>query len=654
MKKAVIGILAHVDAGKTTLAEAMLFRAGALRSAGRVDRGDTVMDAHELERRRGITIFAGQAVLETGGASVTLLDTPGHVDFSAEAERVLRVLDCAVLVISGTDGVQSHTRTLWRLLERSGVPVILFISKMDLARLSREELMAQLRKELSEGCVDFGGDADERAEQLAVCDDALLERFLEGEAPTDADAARLLRERKVFPCLFGSGLRMEGVDELLDTVARFAARGTDEYPAEFGARVFKISRDRTGARLTHMKITGGALRIRDLLATDGGEAGEKVSAIRIYSGDRFVTADEVPAGGVCTVTGLERSFSGQGLGFEASDAAPAPVLEPVMSYRIGLPAGTDPQTMMPKLRQLEEEDPQLHIGWNGFLKEITVRLMGEVQVEVLRSLIAERFGVEVTIDSGRVLYRETIAGTFEGVGHYEPLRHYAEVHLLLEPLPAGSGVQFGTKCSEDELDRNWQRLILTHLGEKQHLGVLTGSPLTDVRLTLMAGRAHLKHTEGGDFRQSTYRAVRQGLMKAREAGQCTLLEPVYAYTLTVPSERIGRAVSDMRMRKATVEMEDAGGGMSLLRGRVPVSTMAGCAAEVAAYSGGRGALMCEAAGYEPCHNAEEVIAAAGYDPEADLENSPDSVFCSHGAGFVVKWNEVGEYMHLPSCVKNRE
>ncbi len=643
MKKTVIGILAHVDAGKTTLAEAVLYSTGRSRSLGRVDHGDTALDTHRLERERGITIFASQAVFNVGDLEITLLDTPGHVDFSTETERALQVLDYAVLVISGLDGVQAHTRTLWRLLNIYSVPTFIFVTKMDFARRDRDELMSELQKELSGSCIDFSGDRFARDEALAMCSETLLERFLDSGEVEDSEAAKLILSRRTFPCFFGSGLKLEGVETFLSGLERFVI--PQEYPKTFGAKVFKISRDKND-RLTHLKVTGGVLRVKDTVNVNGKE--EKINQIRVYSGAKYTTADEVPAGGVCAVTGLSSTFNGMGLGYEA--ASEKPVLEPVMNYRIRLPEGCDPQTMLPKLRQLEEEDPQLHISWNEFLQEINVSLMGEVQTEILKSLIHDKFGVEVEIDTGRVLYRETIENTVEGVGHYEPLRHYAEVHLLMEPLPRGSGLVLTTSCKEDDLDRNWQRLILMHLEEKQHLGVLTGSPITDMKITLAAGRAHLKHTEGGDFRQATYRAVRQGLMQAKSV----LLEPYYSFRLEIPFEQLGRAINDMRLRKAVIGQPEESGGMSVITGRAPVVLLNGYAAEVAAYTGGRGRIFFELAGYDTCHNAEQVIRDTLYQPEADMDNPPDSVFCAHGGGFVVKWDKVPEYMHLESCLKKEK
>ena len=644
MKQTVLGILAHVDAGKTTLAEALLFKTGKLKKAGRVDHGDTALDTHALERERGITIFAGETRFETGDLQITLLDTPGHVDFSAETERVLQVLDYAVLVISGTDGVQSHTRTLWKLLELYGIPAFVFVTKMDLARKSREELLSDLRSTLSERCIDFSADAEaQRNEQLALCRESLLETYLETGSVPDADIAALIAAREVFPCLFGSGLKAEGIDALLSLLETYVLQ--KDYPALFGAKVFKISHDAQGTRLTHMKITGGTLRVRDTVAY--GEQSEKISQIRLISGAKSAAVDEAAAGSVCAVAGLSATANGQGLGIEAASAAP--VLEPVMRYRLNLPADVDIRTALPKLRTLEEEDPQLQFVWDTRLQELHAGLMGEVQAEILRSILLDRFGYAVSIDCGNVLYKETIEAPVEGIGHYEPLRHYAEVHLLLEPLPRGSGVRLANKCSEDALDRNWQRLILTHLAEKQHLGVLTGAPLTDVKITLMSGRAHIKHTEGGDFRQATYRAVRQGLMQTRSV----LLEPYYAFRLEVPPAQIGRAITDVRQMCGSFDAPEDAGELTLLRGKAPVASMNGYAQQLAAYTAGRGRLFVEPAGYDACHDPERVLQAAAYDPEADLDNTPDSVFCAHGGGFTVKWDKVPEYMHLESCIKTK-
>lgn len=639
-RRVVIGITAHVDAGKTTLAEAMLYRTGQLRKLGRVDHGSAAMDSHLLERERGITIFLSQAELPLGDMEVTLLDTPGHVDFSAEMERTLSVLDYAILVISGVDGVQAHTRTLWRLLELYRVPTFLFVTKMDFGRRDRDCLMESLRHELGEGCVDFTPAArDRRMEQLATCREDALEAYLDTGMVPEELVRQLVRQRLVFPCWFGSGLKLEGIDEFLEGLARYVE--PPAYPAAFSARVFKISHDAQGKRLTHLKVTGGTLRVRDAISYGGRQ--EKAAQLRIYTGGRFRPVDQVPAGGICAVQGLTATWGGQGLG--EREEAVRPVLEPVMRYRVALPPDCDSRTLLPQLRQLEEEDPQLRFTARD--GELHVSLMGRVQAEILRSLVAQRFGVEVELDRGRVLYKETIDAPVEGVGHYEPLRHYAEVHLLLEPLPQGSGLVLATRCPEDDLDRSWQRLIMTHLQEKTHLGVLTGSPVTDMKITLMSGRAHIKHTEGGDFRQATYRAVRQGLMQARSR----LLEPYYAFRLEVPPEQLGRAISDVRLRSGSFDAPEEAGDMTLLRGRVPVTEFDDYAQEVASYTGGRGRLSLEPAGYGPCHNPDAVIAAADYDPEADLENTPDSVFCAHGGGFPVKWNRVAEYMHLPGCLE---
>ena len=639
-RRVVIGITAHVDAGKTTLAEAMLYRTGQLRKLGRVDHGSAAMDSHLLERERGITIFLSQAELPLGDMEVTLLDTPGHVDFSAEMERTLSVLDYAILVISGADGVQAHTRTLWRLLELYRVPTFLFVTKMDFGRRDRDCLMESLRHELGEGCVDFTPTArDRRMEQLATCREDALEAYLDTGMVPEELVRQLVGRRLVFPCWFGSGLKLEGIDEFLEGLARYVE--PPAYPAAFSARVFKISHDAQGKRLTHLKVTGGTLRVRDAISYGGRQ--EKAAQLRIYTGGRFRPVDQVPAGGICAVQGLTATWGGQGLG--EREEAVRPVLEPVMRYRMALPPDCDSRVLLPQLRQLEEEDPQLRFTARD--GELHVSLMGRVQAEILRSLVAQRFGVEVELDRGRVLYKETIDAPVEGVGHYEPLRHYAEVHLLLEPLPQGSGLVLATRCPEDDLDRSWQRLIMTHLQEKTHLGVLTGSPVTDMKITLMSGRAHIKHTEGGDFRQATYRAVRQGLMQARSR----LLEPYYAFRLEVPPEQLGRAISDVRLRSGSFDTPEESGDLTLLRGRVPVTEFDDYAQEVASYTGGRGRLSLEPAGYGPCHNPDAVIAAADYDPEGDPDNTPDSVFCAHGGGFTVKWDKVPEYMHLPGCLE---
>ena len=640
-RRLVLGIFAQVDAGKTTLSEALLYKTGALRTLGRVDHGDAHLDTHELERARGITIFSKQARFETEHLAVTLLDTPGHADFAPEAERVMPVIDCALLLVSGTDGVQGHTLTLWRLLQHYGVPVVLFFNKMDLPGADRPALLADARTALSDRCA-----ALDDAESVALSSEALLEHFLNTGALDDALAADAVAKRELFPCLFGSARQLDGIDELLQALERLAP--VPVYPAELSARVYQIAHDLQGNRLTFLKVTGGTLAVRSAVRChrpDGEPLEAKVTQLRLYSGAEFEAVQQVPAGDVCAALGLSGLLAGDTLGDAAPDRGAA--LEPVMSYCIRLPADLDPQLALPKLRLLEEEEPQLRMVWDARLREIRVQLMGAVQLEILQSLIRMRFGWDVTFDTGRISYRETIAAPVEGVGHFEPLRHYAEVHLILAPLPQGSGLVFDTVCSEDVLDRNWQRLILTHLQEKQHLGVLTGSPVTDLRITLAAGRAHLKHTEGGDFRQATYRAVRQGLMKA----ESILLEPYYAFRLTVPPEQIGRAISDIRAKSGSFDPPVETPGGTLLQGRAPVSELRDYARDVAAYTRGRGRLSCEVAGYFPCHNTEAVVAALAYDPAADLENTPDSVFCSHGAGITIPWEQVEENMHLESVLR---
>ena len=640
-RRLVLGIFAQVDAGKTTLSEALLYKTGALRTLGRVDRGDTHLDTHELERARGITIFSKQARFETERLAVTLLDTPGHADFAPEAERVMPVIDCALLLVSGTDGVQGHTLTLWRLLQHYGVPVVLFFNKMDLPGADRAALLADARTALSDHCA-----ALDDVESVALSSEALLEHFLNTGALDDTLAADAVAKRELFPCLFGSARQLDGIDELLQALERLAP--VPVYPTELSARVYQIAHDPQGNRLTFLKVTGGTLAVRSAVRChrpDGEPLEAKVTQLRLYSGAEFEAVQQVPAGDVCAALGLSGLLAGDTLGDAAPDRGAA--LEPVMSYCIRLPADLDPQLALPKLRLLEEEEPQLRMVWDARLREIRVQLMGAVQLEILQSLIRMRFGWDVTFDTGRISYRETIAAPVEGVGHFEPLRHYAEVHLILAPLPQGSGLVFDTVCSEDVLDRNWQRLILTHLQEKQHLGVLTGSPVTDLRITLAAGRAHLKHTEGGDFRQATYRAVRQGLMKA----ESILLEPYYAFRLTVPPEQIGRAISDIRAKSGSFDPPVEAPGGTLLQGRAPVSELRDYARDVAAYTRGRGRLSCEVAGYFPCHNTEAVVAALAYDPAADLENTPDSVFCSHGAGITIPWDQVEENMHLESVLR---
>ena len=638
-----VGLLAHVDAGKTTLSEALLYTSGVRRTLGRVDHGDAFLDTHALERARGITIFSKQALCATEHRAITLVDTPGHADFSAEAERALSILDCAVLVISGTDGVQAHTHTLWKLLEQYHVPVILFINKMDLPGTDKEKLLKQLQEKLSARCTDFS-DSDTIAENAAMCDEALLEQYLESGIVTPGNVRELVANRQLFPCCFGSALKLNGIEELLDVLDTYAP--IPEYPQEFGARVYKISRDPQGNRLTWLKVLGGKLNVRNPIpytSQKGDKLEEKIVQLRLYSGDKFTAPEAVEAGTLCAVTGLSATFAGQGLGF-AAQATP-PILEPVMTYRVGLPKGCDPLTVLPKLRQLEEEDPQLHVLWDS--QQLHVQIMGRVQLEVLHSLILERFGLDVILDSGRIYYKETIENTVEGVGHYEPLRHYAEVHLLLEPLPQGSGLVFDTQCPTDVLDSNFQNLVLTHLAEKTHLGVLTGSPITDMKISLLIGRAHLKHTEGGDFRQATYRAVRQGLMQARSV----LLEPWYDFILTLPTEQIGRAITDIRAMSGQFDAPESVGTVSILQGTVPASELGDYADQLAAYTQGQGSLQLSLRGYAPCHNTQAVVEEIGYDPLADTENPPGSVFCSHGAGFHVPWDEVKSHMHLESILK---
>ncbi len=645
MRKLVVGMLAHVDAGKTTLSEAMLYRGGAIQKLGRVDHRNAFLDTDDIERERGITIFSKQALLNLPTAGLTLLDTPGHVDFSAEMERTLQVLDCAVLVISGTDGVQGHTRTLWSLLRRYRVPTFLFINKMDLPA-DRDSLMNDLRRQLDEGCVDFA--APDRDEHAAMCDEDALEQFLDTGTLSETTLRDLTGRRKVFPCFFGSALKLTGVDELLSGLERFAPR--PERPEEFGARVFKISRDNQGARLTWLKVTGGILKAKTLLS--GGDSDEvwqeKADQLRLYSGAKFSSTDIAEAGSICAVTGLTHTRPGMGLGSEAGDTLP--ILEPVLTYQLILPQGCDPHVAMGKLSQLEEEDPQLHIVWNQLLRQIHIQLMGQVQLEVLSKVIAQRFGMEVTFGPGSIVYKETISDTVEGIGHFEPLRHYAEVHLLLEPGHPGSGLRFESGCSTDALDLNWQRLVMTHLAEKEHLGVLTGSPITDMKITLIAGRAHPKHTEGGDFRQSTYRAVRHGLMQA----QSVLLEPWYSFRLEVPADNVGRAMTDIQTMGGSFDAPEPQGELTLLTGCAPVAGLRDYWQEVTAYTRGRGRLSCQVRGYQPCHNADEVIAAMGYQPERDTNNTADSVFCDHGAGFVVPWHQVADYAHVESPLKQQK
>lgn len=647
-KQITMGILAHVDAGKTTLSEGILYTCKAIRKLGRVDHQDAFLDTNTLERNRGITIFSKQAECTLGEFGMTFLDTPGHVDFSAEMERTLQILDYAILVISGADGVQGHTETLWRLLSRYQIPVFLFINKMDQPGTDREALLAEVKEKLDANCVEFSADQtdEEWKEQVAVCDEQVMEAYLEGEEISREQIRQMIRERKLFPCYFGSALKMTGVEEFLDDL-KLRIRETS-YPETFGAKIYKITRDNQGERLTHMKITGGTLKVKSVLSNGRpGETGEgiwqeKVNQIRIYSGEKYTMVSEVKAGTVCAVTGLTATYPGQGLGSE--QASDMPVLEPVLSYRIGLPTEVNVHQALLQLRQLEEEEPLLHIVWNETLGEIYAQVMGEVQIEILKSLIKERFGMAVTFDEGNIVYKETILEPVEGGGHFEPLRHYAEVHLLLEPGETGSGLIFAADCSEDVLDRNWQRLILTHLEEREHKGVLIGAPITDMKITLLTGRAHIKHTEGGDFRQATYRAVRQGLRKAKSQ----LLEPYYEFRLEVPSEQVGRSMTDIQKMLGEFDPPKTEGEMTVLTGSAPVVTMRDYQKEVISYTSGRGRLSCTLKGYYPCHNQEEVVEAVGYDPEADLENPTGSVFCAHGAGFVVNWDQVEDYMHVES------
>lgn len=655
------GLLAHVDAGKTTLSEALLYTAGSIRKIGRVDNKDTFLDTYELERARGITIFSKQAELVYGNTQITLLDTPGHVDFSSEMERTLQVLDYAILVISGSDGIQGHTGTLWKLLAEYKIPTILFINKMDQPGTDKEKRLVELKSRFHEGCIDFGEpDTEEFFENIAMTEEHLLETFLEEGKICQEDIRKAIADRTIFPCFFGSALKLIGVEELLSGIDRYTMK--KEYPVQFGARIFKITRDEQGNRMTHMKVTGGTLKVKDILKSQSWE--EKVNQIRIYSGAKFTPVNEAEAGMICAVTGLTHTKPGESLGSETGESVP--ILEPVLTYRVLLPEGCDASLVLPKLCQLEEEDPQLHIVWNEALSEIQAQLMGEVQIEVLKKLILERFGIEVDFDEGNIVYKETIENIVEGVGHYEPLRHYAEVHLLMEPGEPGSGLVFETDCSEDLLDRNWQRLILTHLLEKEHKGVLTGASITDMKITLVSGRAHLKHTEGGDFRQATYRAVRQGLRQA----QSVLLEPWYEFTMELPESCVGRAMTDIekmngtftidyeeqekRLETRTAEETGAEDHFTMLKGSAPVAAMRGYPREFQAYTKGYGRFFCSLQGYAPCHNAEEIIAQTAYDPEGDMDNPTSSVFCSHGAGFVVKWNEVKDYMHLESVLGNKQ
>lgn len=637
IKRIVIGILAHVDAGKTTLSEAMLYTCGALRTLGRVDHQNSFLDTNALERQRGITIFSKQAVFSYDNLEIQLLDTPGHVDFSTEMERTLQVLDYAILVINGTDGVQSHTETLWRLLERYQIPTFLFVNKMDLIGANKDTILSQLKRVCNQGCVDF---STMDLEEVSLCNEALMNAYLEtGSLPTELISQEILR-RTVFPCYFGSALKLEEISSLLDGLKTLTH--TPAYTNDFAAKVYKISRDPQGVRLTWLKVTGGTLHVKDVLPG----IGEKIDQIRIYSGTKFTVVQEAVVGMLCAVTGPISTYPGQGLGLEEDTTNSE--LEPVLTYQVLLPEHTDVHTALQKLQQLEEEDPQLHIVWNPTLKEIHVQLMGEIQLEILKQVILERFGFSVSFGTGNIVYKETIATSVEGVGHFEPLRHYAEVHLLLEPLPLGSGLQFDTICSENTLDLNWQRLILTHLQEKTHIGTLTGSPITDMKITLLTGKAHLKHTEGGDFRQATYRAVRHGLRQALAENAVVLLEPWYEFRLELPAECVGRAMTDVQQMQGTVSAPEIMENTALLTGSAPVAAMQDYFSEVISYTHGKGRLSCRVKGYAPCHNSDEVIENMAYDCDSDVENTADSVFCAHGAGFNVKWDEVTQYMHLES------
>lgn len=644
MKHLVFGILAHVDAGKTTLSEGLLYRTGRLKQMGRVDHQTAFLDTDTLERERGITIFSKQARFPLGDVSVTLLDTPGHVDFSSEMERTLSVLDYALLIVSGSDGIQGHTQTLWRLLKRYNVPTVLFVNKMDLPDTDKSALLAELKSRLDDGCVDFDPqtDPDQLAEHIALCDESILTRYLDSGTVEDSDICALIQTRKLFPCLFGSALKLDGVDGLLNLLKRYAL--PKKYRDDFGATVYKISRDEQGNRLTHMKLTGGYLRVKSLITgtADETEWNEKIEQIRLYSGAKFQISEEITAGGICAVTGLTHTYAGQGLGREAGSEPP--ILSPVLAYQVILPPDCDPHRALQIFYQLEEEDPQLHILWDKQLGEITLQLMGQIHLEVLSRMILDRFGLVVAFGVGNIVYRETISEPVIGIGHFEPLRHYAEVHLMLEPLPQGRGLEFDTQCSGDVLDFNWQRLAISHLGERIHRGVLTGSPITDMKLTVIAGKAHLKHTGGGDFRQATYRAVRQGLMSA----QSLLLEPYYDFRLEVPTEQIGRAMTDVQRMGGQMDVPNTMGDMGILTGSAPVSSMGNYSGEVIAYTRGLGRLSTSAGGYAPCHNQDEVMAKRRYCPERDLLQTPDSVFCEGGTGFIVPWYEVPDYAHVVS------
>lgn len=661
MKRIVTGILAHVDAGKTTLSEALLYTTGNVRKLGRVDHGDAFLDTNTMERQRGITIFTEPAIIATPNLTLTLLDTPGHVDFSAEMERTLTVLDYAILVISGADGIQGHTETLWRLLKRYNVPTFIFINKMDAPAADKTKLLNQLKKRFSDGCIDFTGAHDDNAaladvmEDIAMQSETAMELYLESGTIQDETIREMIADRVLFPCFFGSALKMDGIDEFVAGFERYVRE--PEYDSEFGARIYKVSHDVQGNRLTWLKVTGGEFKAKTMLSgtarvgadlgeskiDDDGMWHEKADQVRVYSGAKFTTVDSVVAGTVCAVTGLTRTFPGAGLGKEPDGVNP--VLQPVLTYTL-LPGECDIHACLVALRELEDEDPLLHVVWQPHLEEVHLQLMGAVQLEVIQQMMHDRFGLDVSFGPGGILYKETIAHPVEGVGHFEPLRHYAETHVLLEPLPAGIGMRFASVCSEDVLDRNWQRLILQHCREREHLGVLTGSPITDMKITLLVGRAHLKHTEGGDFRQATYRAIRQGLMEAKERGDCRLLEPWYGFRLEVPQDMVGHAMADIQRMSGSLDTPSGDGEYMVLEGEAPVAQMRDYAMDVNAYTHGRGHLSCVFAGYRPCHNADEVIEQSAYEPESDLENTPDSVFCAHGAGYPVKWYKVPEFMHL--------
>ncbi|MFL0246851.1 NYN domain-containing protein [Candidatus Clostridium stratigraminis] len=645
MRKLIIGILAHVDAGKTTLSESMLYTSGKIGKLGRVDNKDAYLDTHELEKARGITIFSKQAIFNLGDTQITLLDTPGHVDFSAEMERTLQVLDYAILVISGADGVQGHTKTLWRLLDMNKIPTFLFVNKMDQIGTNKGKLIKEIKKQLNEGCIEFELDkTDSLYDELAMCDEQMMETYLETGKIGEIEIRKAVIERKVFPSFFGSALKLEGIEQFMQGLVNYSI--IPAYPSEFGAKIFKITRDEQGNRLTHIKLTGGKLKVRDTLRYNSWE--EKINQIRIYSGQKYQTVNEIEAGTVCAVTGLNQTRAGESLGIE--EALTAPVLESVLSYQIILPEGCDPRAMLPKLRQIEEEEPELRIIWDEELQEIQVQIMGEVQLEILQSLIQSRFNIQVSFDAGKIVYKETVVNVVEGVGHFEPLRHYAEVHLLLEPEERGSGLKFAAECSEDVLAKSWQRLVLTHLEEKVHRGVLTRSAITDMKITLVSGKAHIKHTEGGDFREATYRALRQGLKEA----ESILLEPYYTFNLELPEKMVGRAMTDIEKMNGTCEIKQTNDDMAILVGSAPVITMKNYHKEVVAYTKGLGRLFCSLKGYESCHNTEEVIESIGYDSERDLVNPTGSVFCTHGASFIVNWDEVKDHMHVESYFQKKD